>query len=97
MSYDEQPDGDPHGECAAEIHRLQRELADARAERDAAVRDAERYRWLKAEAKQTYMHPNSEIDNRMRWEFPILIALTCIDSEVPLDAAIDAAIAARKP
>jgi len=20
--YDEQPDGDPHGECAAEIHRL---------------------------------------------------------------------------
>ena len=23
MSYDEQPDGDPHGECAAEIARLQ--------------------------------------------------------------------------
>ena len=23
MSFDEQPDGDPHGECAAEIHRLQ--------------------------------------------------------------------------
>lgn len=23
MSYDEQPDGDPHGECAAEIHKLQ--------------------------------------------------------------------------
>jgi len=21
--FDEQPDGDPHGECAAEIHRLQ--------------------------------------------------------------------------
>lgn len=36
--FDEQPDGDPHGECAAEIHRLQAEvtrlrevLADARA------------------------------------------------------------------
>jgi hypothetical protein len=24
--FDEQPDGDPHGECAAEIHRLQAEL-----------------------------------------------------------------------
>ena len=23
MSFDEQPDGDPHGECAAEIHRLE--------------------------------------------------------------------------
>jgi hypothetical protein len=22
MSFDEQPDGDIHGECAAEIHRL---------------------------------------------------------------------------
>lgn len=25
--FDEQPDGDPHGECAAEIHRLQAEVA----------------------------------------------------------------------
>lgn len=24
--FDEQPDGDPHGECAAEIHRLQAEI-----------------------------------------------------------------------
>lgn len=24
--FDEQPDGDPHGECAAEIHRLQAQL-----------------------------------------------------------------------
>lgn len=31
MSFDEQPDGDPHGECAAEIHRLQAELAALRA------------------------------------------------------------------
>jgi hypothetical protein len=23
MSFDEQPDGDPHWECAAEIHRLE--------------------------------------------------------------------------
>lgn len=26
MSFDEQPDGDPHGECAAEIHRLEQEI-----------------------------------------------------------------------
>lgn len=25
--FDEQPDGDPHGECAAEIHRLEAENA----------------------------------------------------------------------
>ena len=49
--FDEQPDGDPHGECAAEIHRLQAEVANLRrkqrvadglagayeAERDAAL------------------------------------------------------------
>ena len=29
MSYDEQPDGDPHGECAAEIRRLEQAIADA--------------------------------------------------------------------
>jgi hypothetical protein len=35
MSYDEQPDGDPHGECAEEIHRLEAALKWAEAERDA--------------------------------------------------------------
>ena len=25
MMFDEEPDGDPHGECAAEIHRLKEE------------------------------------------------------------------------
>lgn len=29
--FDEQPDGDPHGECAAEIHRLAEENAALRA------------------------------------------------------------------
>ena len=32
--YDEQPDGDPHGECAAEMHRLETRLAEV--EKDAA-------------------------------------------------------------
>ena len=31
MSHDEQPDGDIHGECAAEIHKLEAELAGLRA------------------------------------------------------------------
>lgn len=28
--FDEQPDGDPHGECAAEIHRLQALVIECR-------------------------------------------------------------------
>jgi len=31
VSYDEQPDGDLHGECAAEIHRLEAEIERLRA------------------------------------------------------------------
>ena len=30
--FDEQPDGDPHGECAAEIYRLMADLAAAQRE-----------------------------------------------------------------
>lgn len=52
--------------------------------------DAERYRALKAAAKQVYMYPNSELDNRMVWKFPVLIAMTCINTEVSLDDAVDA-------
>lgn len=37
MSLDEQPDGDPHGECAAEIHRLQAEVAELRRRYDEEV------------------------------------------------------------
>lgn len=35
--FDEEPDGDPHGECAAEIHRLRDALADAAAHLIAAT------------------------------------------------------------
>ena len=38
--FDEEPDGDPHGECALEINRLKAECERLRA-------DAERYRWLR--------------------------------------------------
>ena len=39
MSFDEQPDGDIHGECAAEIHKLEAER-DALAARVQEMRDA---------------------------------------------------------
>ena len=39
MSFDEQPDGDIHGECAAEIHKLEAER-DALAARLQEMRDA---------------------------------------------------------
>lgn len=32
--FDEEPDGDPHGECAAEIARLKEELTSVTADRD---------------------------------------------------------------
>ena len=51
MSFDEQPDPDPHGECAAEIatknariKELESELAAARRETAEKVRDACRIR-----------------------------------------------------
>lgn len=34
--FDEQPDGNPNGECAAEIHRLEAEITRLRAELAAA-------------------------------------------------------------
>ena len=36
MSFDEQPDGDLHGECAAEIHRLEAIVKSLRADIEAA-------------------------------------------------------------
>ena len=39
MSFDEQPDGDIHGECAAEIHRLEQELRIKTEEHDCCAAD----------------------------------------------------------
>ena len=38
--FDEQPDGDPHGECAAEIRRLQEQIAQLRAAAEPIVSEA---------------------------------------------------------
>lgn len=47
MSFDQEPDADPHGECAAEIHRLQEELqaaiAGAEAIREACVSECQEH------------------------------------------------------
>ena len=52
--FDEQPDGDPHGECAAEIHRLEAE--------NAALRE-----WIE-ECRDTVLYPvaheNTDIGKR---------------------------------
>ena len=45
--FDEEPDGDLHGECASAIHKLEADLAAMKSERDAALVDAGRYRWLR--------------------------------------------------
>jgi len=50
--FDEQPDGDIHGECAHEIHKLQRDLAAAQAERDALLRIKEAADVLYSEAAE---------------------------------------------
>lgn len=42
--FDEEPDGDPHGECAAEIRRLQAEVTRLRADLAWAVAEAQSWR-----------------------------------------------------
>lgn len=47
MAFDEQPDGDPHGECAAEIHRLQAEVAAKQKQADTFYEEVGKLRrWI---------------------------------------------------
>lgn len=48
--FDEQPDGDPHGECAAEIHRLTALLAAKQEELDKMREALKRARHTLSEA-----------------------------------------------
>ena len=84
MSFDEQPDGYPHGECAAEIHQLQAELAQERAKREAVERDAQRYRWLRLATQA-----GGEIPDNTWWEK----LGDALGEE--FDTAIDTALAAK--
>ncbi len=37
MNFDEEPEGDPHGECTAEIHKLQAEVKRSERQRNALI------------------------------------------------------------
>ena len=39
MMFDEEPDGDPHGECAAEIHKLRAALLTCARQAEALKRE----------------------------------------------------------
>lgn len=52
--FDEEPDGDPHGECALEIKTLQARIAELEAERDALKVDAERRKTALRIAREGY-------------------------------------------
>lgn len=60
--FDEQPDGDPHGECAAEIHRLEAE--------NAALRE-----WIE-ECRDTVLYPVAHEDTEVGKRAEILGAAT---------------------
>ena len=60
--FDEQHDGDPHGECAAEIHRLEAE--------NAALRE-----WI-AECRDTVLYPVAHADTEVGKRAELLGAAT---------------------
>lgn len=76
--FDEQPDGDAHGECVAEIHRLQDELAKMPI-------DAARYRWL-CDELIVWMPPGYNGNQKGRFE------LYWEQESHDLNAAVDAAM-----
>ena len=61
-THDEQHDGDPHGECAAEIHRLEAE--------NAALRE-----WI-AECRDTVLYPVAHADTEVGKRAELLGAAT---------------------
>lgn len=76
--FDEEPDGEPHGECREEIRKLEAEIEALRA-------DAERYRWLRCrnwsdDAMCIVTNPRETVR----------LGTFCPSNE-QLDAAIDAA------
>jgi hypothetical protein len=60
MSFDEEPDAPLHGECAAEIHRLEKEVADAyRQATDNVLTFARNYDASEARAQKLEEHIES--------------------------------------
>ena len=59
MMFDEQPDGTPHGECAAEIHRLEAEVVRLRTALNEVVFACRTKNEMKREARNALFHkPN---------------------------------------
>ena len=63
MSFDEQPDGDIHGECAAEIHRLEQELRDKSEELACCEGDILRWRTSYEHSCTQNVHLCAKIDD----------------------------------
>jgi len=60
VSYDEQPDGDLHGECAAEIHRLEAEIERLRAALLAHAAQADRDAPVELPEPDGELEPNGQ-------------------------------------
>lgn len=64
-------------------------------ERDALREDAERYRWLRDNAKEELLYParaGGEVpDLRTKWSMPTLICSSCIGGYMSFDESIDTA------
>ena len=63
MSFDEQPDGDIHGECAAEIHRLELALRIKTEEHDCCAEDLLLWRTSYESACTQNVHLCAKIDD----------------------------------
>jgi hypothetical protein len=68
------------------------------AERDALAADAARYRWLRDQAREELLRPDtlgSEFaDMRTHYKFPTVMAYAPYAGNISMDESIDAAIAA---
>lgn len=96
------------------LRRLLAELAEARreaeewmhktgaayAERDEARRDAERYRWLRNNAKEELLYPARAVgdmpDLRTAWALPVLICSGPVGGFLTFDEAIDIKLEATR-
>ena len=71
--FDEEPDGDPHGECVLEINRLKAECERFRA-------DAERKRNLLISIKTFLKHTYPDAETKGVWVEPLRLIDAAIDA-----------------
>ena len=87
MSFDEQPDGDPHGECAIEIHRLQEELAAERAAREKAESECAALRESVIPLLKDVLGMHSDKESSQYNECEIDPCMWCVAAQKVVDAA----------